>query len=258
LRKKNLDKNTKIWQELTAGKTIIAGPCSVENKEQISLLGDLIADMGLRFLRGGSYKPRTNPTSFQGLGAEAVQLLREVADRHNLFTVTEVLDTEQLVEHYDKIDMIQIGSRNMASYGFLKHVGNMTAKDNKPVLLKRGFASTLNELLMAAEYIRNAGNPNVVLCLRGIRTFEQVDSLFRFTPDLGSIIELKAMTDMPVYFDPSHAAGKAEYVPALAKAALAMGADGLMIETHHEPQCALSDGMQSILPEVLREIVEGI
>ncbi len=253
-----MDKNTKIWQELTAGKTIIAGPCSVENKEQITLLGDIIANLGLKFLRGGSYKPRTNPHSFQGLGSKAIEFLRHVADQHSLFTVTEVLDTEQLAKHYDKIDMIQIGSRNMASYGFLKHIGKMTALDHKPVLLKRGFASTLNELIMAAEYIRSAGNPNVVLCLRGIRTFEQVDSLFRFTPDLGSIIELKAITDMPVYFDPSHAAGKAEYVPALAKAALAMGADGLMIETHHEPKCALSDGMQSILPEVLREIVETV
>ncbi len=253
-----MDKNTKIWQELTAGKTIIAGPCSVENKEQITLLGDIIANLGLKFLRGGSYKPRTNPHSFQGLGSKAIEFLRHVADQHSLFTVTEVLDTEQLAKHYDKIDMIQIGSRNMASYGFLKHIGKMTAHDHKPVLLKRGFASTLNELIMAAEYIRSAGNPYVVLCLRGIRTFEQVDSLFRFTPDLGSIIELKAMTDMPVYFDPSHAAGKAEYVPALAKAALAMGADGLMIETHHQPECALSDGMQSILPDVLREIVETV
>ncbi len=257
MRNTNLNKNTKIWQELTAGKTIIAGPCSVESKEQITHLGNLIAEMGLKFLRGGSFKPRTSPKSFQGLGAQAVEYLRETADKHSLFTVTEVLDTEQLAEHYNKIDMIQIGSRNMASYGFLKHIGKMTAEDHKPVLLKRGFASTLNELVMAAEYIRDAGNPNVVLCLRGIRTFEQVDSIFRFTPDLGSIIELKAMTDMPVYFDPSHAAGKAEYVPALSKAALAMGADGLMIETHHEPHCALSDGRQSILPEVLREIVEG-
>ncbi len=251
-----MNKNTKIWQELTTGKTIIAGPCSVESEDQISHLGSLIAQLGLKFLRGGSYKPRTSPDSFQGLGAQAVDLLRLTADRHALFSVTEVLDTEQLDEHFDKIDVIQIGSRNMASYGFLKYIGKKTAADHKPVLLKRGFASTLNELIMAADYIRTAGNPNVVLCLRGIRTFEQVDSLFRFTPDLGSIIELKAMTDMPVFFDPSHAAGKAEYVPAMSKAALAMGADGLMIETHHKPECALSDGMQSILPEVLREIVE--
>lgn len=238
---------------------IIAGPCAIESEEQISILAEKIAKMGIRFLRGGAFKPRTAPESFQGIGIEGLKNMREAADRNNLLVVSEILDTKQLDECYDMIDIIHIGTRNMTSSGFLKYVGKKTSADKKPVLLKRGYGSTLNEFIEAAKYITNEGNKNVILCLRGIRTFEQIDSKLRFTPDLGSILELKEMTGLPVFFDPSHPAGDAKYVADIAKAAIMLGAKGIMVETHYDPSCALSDGKQSILPEelaILKEEVE--
>lgn len=228
---------------------IISGPCSIESKEQIYEISAQLSALGIKFLRGGAFKPRTSPSTFQGIGSEGIRFMREAADRYGMFVVTEVLDSVQLEEHYNEIDVIQIGSRNMASYGLLKTIGKKTAADKKPILLKRGFSSTINELLLAAEYIINEGNPNVWLCLRGIRTFEQIDSIFRFTPDLASIIELKQKTDLPVIFDPSHAVGDSKFVIQIAKAALALGADGLLIESHIDPENAFTDGNQCVLPE---------
>lgn len=245
-----------IYEKFLTQKVIIAGPCAVESNEQINRLTVKIKDLGLEFFRAGAFKPRTSPKTFQGLGAEGLKLIRKAADDNNLYVVSEIMDNGELENCYDLIDVIQIGSRSMASYGFLKHIGKASAKDQKPVLLKRGFNATLQELLFAAEYISNEGNPNIILCLRGIRTFEQIDSVMRFTPDLASIIELKEKTNLPVLFDPSHSSGNSKYVESLAKAALLLGADGLLVEVHDEPDKALSDGMQAIKPDILKKIMD--
>lgn len=249
-----------VHEALKERPIIIAGPCVVESKEQINTIGQMLCkiDGGIKFLRGGAFKPRTSPKSFQGLGIDGLKYIREAADANNMFVVSELLETEQLESCYDYVDIIQIGSRNMTSYGFLKAVGKRTAEDKKPVLLKRGFSSIINELLCAAEYILEKGNPNVLLCLRGIRTFEQIDSEFRFTPDLASIIELKEKTNLPVIFDPSHSTGNTKYVADIIKAAVVLGADGLMIECHHKQAEAQSDGQQSIHPDELDKILKII
>jgi 3-deoxy-7-phosphoheptulonate synthase len=237
---------------------IIAGPCAIESEEQILRISSELGSLGIKYLRGGAYKPRTSPRTFQGLGRIGLEYMRKAADVNNMLVVSELLETKQLEESYDLVDVIQIGSRNMASYGFLKEVGKLTAKDNKPVLLKRGFNATLNELIFASEYIIEYGNPNVIFCLRGIRTFEQIDSKMRYTPDLASIVELKEMTAQPIIFDPSHSTGNSKYVIEISKAALLLGADGLMIETHFRPEEALSDAEQAIHPEKLKEIMDFI
>ncbi len=237
---------------------IIAGPCAVESKEQILKLAKELSGKGIKLMRGGAFKPRTSPDTFQGLGDTGVELLSEAAKKYNMFIVTEALEAGQLIRNYDKIDIVQIGSRNMASYGFLKEVGKITSKDKKPVLLKRGFNATLKEFLLAAKYIQDEGNPNIILCLRGIRTFEQIDSKMRFTPDLASILELKEMTNLPVIFDPSHSTGNSRFVQKISEAALNLGADGLLIETHFNPSQAMSDAEQCILPKVLFDILEII
>lgn len=235
---------------------IIAGPCAVESFEQIEQISSDLKHLGIRFLRGGAFKPRTSPNDFQGLGSKGLDLLLDAACRNGMFTVAEVLDLSQLEENYDKIDVIQIGSRNMSSYGFLKQVARVTAVDNKPIIIKRGFSATLKEFLYAADYLRSEGNPNIVLCLRGVRTFEQIDSKLRFTPDIGAIPELKERTELPVIFDPSHSVGDAKFVIPIAKAALAAGADGLMIECHHDPKNAIIDGFQAILPSHIKDILD--
>ncbi len=235
---------------------IIAGPCVVESRVQVEEIATSLASMGIKFLRGGAFKPRTDPNSFQGLGSEGLDYLLDAACKNQMFTVAEILDSEQLEENYEKIDIIQVGSRNMSSYGFLKQVGKISAIDSKPIILKRGFAATLDEFLKAADYIRNAGNSNIILCLRGIRTFEQIDSKLRFTPDIGAILDLKERTELPVIFDPSHSTGISKFVVPIAKAARAAGADGLMIECHTHPDEALIDGFQSILPHQVREIFD--
>jgi len=237
---------------------IIAGPCAVESKEQILRIAKTLSANGIKLLRGGAFKPRTSPDTFQGLGDKGVEYLSEAARKHNMFIVTEVLESGQLKRHYEQIDVVQIGSRNMASYGFLKEVGKMTSMDKKPVLLKRGFNATLKELLLAAKYIQDEGNPNIILCLRGIRTFEQIDSKLRFTPDLAGILELKKMTNLPVVFDPSHSTGNSQFVKKVSEAALNLGADGLLIETHYNPKIAMSDAEQCILPKELFDILEII
>ena len=248
-----------VWEEFISSPTkIIAGPCSVESEIQILDLAETLSKKGIKFLRGGSFKPRTSPTSFQGLGFDGIKYLKQAAETYNMFTVTELLSKEQLINLYDYVDVIQIGSRMMSSFAYLKEVGKLTAKDKKPVLLKRGFGATLNEFVNAANYILNEGNDHVILCLRGIRTFEQIDSNMRFTPDLATILEIKTKTDLPILFDVSHSGGDRQYVKSLSSAALSLGADGLMVEVHISPEEALSDGQQSIEPKDLDEILEII
>ncbi|TAL68769.1 MAG: 3-deoxy-7-phosphoheptulonate synthase [Bacteroidetes bacterium] len=247
---------TEIYKQFQEGSVLIAGPCAVESEEQINRLARKMKEIGIKFFRAGAFKPRTSPKTFQGLGIEGSKLIKKAAIKNELYVVSEIMDNGEIENCYDLIDVIQIGSRSMASYGFLKQIGKATAKDRKPVLIKRGFNATLQELLFAAEYITNEGNPNVILCLRGIRTFEQIDSSMRFTPDLASIIELKEKTKFPVLFDPSHSSGDSRYVERLAKAALLLGSDGLLIEVHDKPEKALSDGMQAIKPDVLKNIIE--
>ncbi len=234
---------------------IIAGPCAIESEEQIDNIAERLSLTGIKFLRGGAFKPRTSPNDFQGLGSEGLDYMLSAVCKHGMYSVTEVLDAEQLEENYDKIDVIQIGSRNMSSYALLKSVGKLSSYDHKPIILKRGFSATIKEFLYAAEYIIQAGNPNIILCLRGIRTFEQMDSVFRNTPDLASILELKDKTELPVIYDPSHASGDSKYVLSLAKAALNLGADGLMIECHDSPNKAVIDGKQAITPLQLEEFL---
>lgn len=231
---------------------IMAGPCSVESEEQISEIASLLQQTGIKIMRGGAFKPRTSPYSFQGLKAQGLKLLKDAAEKYGLLVVTEVKDTETLPLVAEHTDILQIGARNMQNFSLLEAV----AKYPHPVLLKRGLAATIEEFLMAAEYIYSNGNPNVILCERGIRTFE---TYTRNTLDISAIPVIKALSHLPVIADPSHGTGFWEYVPAMAKAAVAAGADGVMIEVHPNPECALSDGPQSLKPkrfvELLRDLV---
>lgn len=221
--------------------TVMAGPCSIETPQQMNEVARRVKAAGAGILRGGAFKPRTSPYSFQGLRSEGLDLLLQAAGTTGQPVVTELMNTEHL-PLFDKVDMIQIGARNMQNFELLKAVG----RTNKPVLLKRGLCSTLEELVMSAEYIMAEGNENVVLCERGIRTFE---TSMRNTLDISAIPMLKKMTHLPVIIDPSHAAGIAWMVEPLAKAAVAVGADGLMIEVHNDPAHALCDGAQSLTPD---------
>lgn len=221
----------------------IAGPCSVENKEMIVETALRVKAAGAQFLRGGAYKPRTSPYAFQGHGESALGLLAAARDASGLGIITEVMDTADLDKVAEVADVIQVGARNMQNFALLKKVGNQS----KPVLLKRGMSATIEEWLMAAEYILAAGNSQVILCERGIRTFDR--EYTRNTLDLSVIPVLRSLTHLPICIDPSHGTGKSEYVPAMAKAAIAAGTDALMIEVHPTPQKALSDGPQSLTPE---------
>lgn len=231
--------------------TIMAGPCSVENKEMLTAVAKTIKKAGAAFLRGGAFKPRTSPYNFQGLGEEGLKYLRSVADSLGLLVVTEVMDTRdvQLVERYT--DMLQIGARNMQNFNLLKEVG----LSKKPVFLKRGLASTIKEWLLSAEYIASNGNLNIVLCERGIRTFEDAT---RNTMDLNAVPVVKQWSHLPVVVDPSHGTGSWSLVSPLAKAAVAVGADGIMVEVHPNPEEALSDGPQSLLPEKFTQMMEEL
>lgn len=251
-------KANNLHEILFENKFLIAGPCTVESYEQTENIASEVARIGIKLLRGGAFKPRTSPKTFQGLGDEGIDILRSVADKHKMYIVTEIMDNESLNKHYDKVDVIQIGSRSMANYSLLKAVGQKTAGDGKPILLKRYFAATISELLYAAEYITQFGNNNVVLCLRGIRTFEQVDSHLRFTPDLGSIAELKERTNLKIAFDPSHASGKRMFVTPLALAAISLGADGIMAETHTEKFISGVDTNQHAFPSDLKVIFNAL
>jgi 3-deoxy-7-phosphoheptulonate synthase len=227
---------------------IIAGPCSVENRDQIVGIAAAVKEAGAGFLRGGAFKPRTSPYSFQGLGCEGLDLLLEAKKETGLPIVTELMAIHQL-EVFDGVDVIQVGARNMQNFTLLKELGRC----HKPILLKRGLAATITELLMAAEYIMAGGNDQIILCERGIRTF---DSYTRNTLDLSAVPALKKQSHLPVIVDPSHATGLAWMVPAMAKAAVAAGADGLIIEVHNNPEAALCDGEQSITPAAFGPLMD--
>ncbi|RMH70105.1 MAG: 3-deoxy-7-phosphoheptulonate synthase [Gemmatimonadetes bacterium] len=220
---------------------LMAGPCSIESEAQINTVAAIVKESGAKILRGGAFKPRTSPYSFQGLGEPGLKLIRAAADRYDLLVVSEVMDKSQLPLMQDYVDIFQVGARNMYNYDLLKELGALP----KPVLLKRGISATLEELLMSAEYIMAGGNPAVILCERGIRTFENYT---RNTFDVSAIPTLQARSHLPVIADPSHGVGIREYVPAMARAAVAAGAHGLLVEVHPDPDQALSDGVQSLNP----------
>ena len=230
---------------------IIAGPCSVENKEQIIKTAQRVKKAGARLLRGGAFKPRTSPYSFQGLEEEGLELLAEAREKTGLKIVTEVITPQDipLVARY--ADVLQIGARNMQNFALLKQVGLL----EKPILLKRGISATVNEWLMCAEYVVSQGNPNVILCERGIRTFETAT---RNTLDLSAVPLIKSLSHLPIIVDPSHGTGVPELVGPMSKAALACGADGVIVEVHHDPETAFSDGEQSLTPDQFDELVKAL
>ncbi len=230
---------------------VIAGPCSVENEDQIFRLAEIVAKSGAKILRGGAFKPRTSPYSFQGLGEEGLKMMRKAADENNLLMITEVLEINHipLVEQYT--DIFQVGARNMQNFSLLREIG----KASKPVMLKRGLAATIDDLLMSAEYILVNGNDQVMLCERGIRTFE---TNTRNTFDLSAIPVIHKRSHLPVVADPSHATGMRDKVLPMARAAVAAGCDALMIEVHHDPENALSDGPQAILPQDFTVLMKQI
>ena len=228
----------------------IAGPCSVETEEQICYVAQAVKEAGAGILRGGAFKPRTSPYSFQGLGADGIRLLLEAKEQTGLPIITEIMDLGQL-KYFDDVDIIQVGARNMQNFELLKELGHL----RKPVLIKRGMSATLQELLMSAEYVMAGGNDQVILCERGIRTFE---TYTRNTLDLSAVPVLKSMSHLPVVIDPSHATGKSTLVRSMALAAAAAGADGLMIEVHNDPQHAWCDGPQSITPEAFAALVKDV
>lgn len=230
----------------------VAGPCSVENEEMIVYTAKRVKAAGAQFLRGGAYKPRTSPYAFQGHGESALGLLAAAREATGLGIITEVMDTADLEKVAAVADVVQVGARNMQNFALLKKVG---AQD-KPVLLKRGMAATIEDWLMAAEYIMASGNPNVILCERGIRTFDR--QYARNTLDLSVIPVLRSLTHLPIMIDPSHGTGKAEYVPSMAMAAVAAGTDSLMIEVHPNPAKALSDGPQSLTPERFDRLMQEL
>lgn len=227
---------------------IIGGPCAVESREQIDLIAGLVKTAGAKILRAGAYKPRTSPYSFQGLEQEGLILLSEIRKKYQLPIVSEILSATDIPLFLNSVDMIQVGARNMQNYALLKELG----KIKLPILLKRGLSNTIEEWLMSAEYILSGGNDNVVLCERGIRTFELST---RSTLDISAIPVIKKLSHLPIIVDPSHASGSWEYVESLSKAAIAAGADGLLIEVHPDPEKALSDGQQSLKPERFAELV---
>lgn len=230
---------------------IMAGPCSVESEEQILSIAQSVKAAGAGFLRGGAFKPRTSPYSFQGLKKQGLELLKYAREKTGLPIVTEIMSTEYLDDFVEDVDIIQVGARNMQNFDLLRELG----KTNKPILLKRGLSATIEELLMSAEYIMAGGNENVILCERGIRTFEKYT---RNTLDLSAIPAIKKLSHLPVIVDPSHAAGLWWMVEPLAKAAIAVGADGLIIEVHNDPENALCDGNQSIKPQRFEQLMEKL
>lgn len=231
--------------------TIIAGPCSVENKEIIEETAHFLSELNIKIIRGGVFKPRTSPYSFQGLGKKGLEYLKEAAEKYNLKIITEALDEDSLYLVNKCADIIQIGSRNAQNFGLLKKAGRL----QKPVLLKRGFMMTIEEFLYSAEYIAYEGNKNIILCERGIRTFE---TMTRNTLDISAVPVLKKETHLPIIIDPSHAAGRSDIIPDLIKAALAVGAHGIMVEIHPHPEKALSDGKQSLRFKEFEKIMKEI
>ncbi len=230
---------------------IMAGPCAIESEKQALTIASIVKQYGAQVFRGGAFKPRTSPYSFQGLGEEGLKILKKVREETGLLIITEAIDHAniELVEQY--ADIIQMGARNMQNYSLLRQAGHAT----KPILLKRGFAATIEELLMSAEYIMAEGNAQIILCERGIRTFSDNT---RNTLDLSAILSIKEVSHLPVVVDPSHAAGRREYVIPLSRGAIAVGADGILVEVHNDPLHALSDGMQSLYPEQFATLMKEI
>jgi len=229
----------------------MGGPCSVENEKQIEEAAAIVAGVGAQVIRGGAFKPRSSPYSFQGLGEQGLQILRAAADRNGLLVVSEVMDQTQIPLLLQYADIVQVGARNMQNFNLLRELG----KTRKPILLKRGIAATIEELLLSAEYIMSGGNYEVMLCERGIRTFETAT---RNTMDISAFPVLKRLTHLPVIGDPSHGTGKRDYVLPMARAAVAAGADGLIVEVHPDPDRALSDGAQTLRPEQFSEMLRQV
>jgi 3-deoxy-7-phosphoheptulonate synthase len=230
---------------------IVAGPCSIESREQAFEIAEQVAAAGAQFFRGGAYKPRTSPYAFQGLGVEALRIMAEVRDRFGLRIITEAIDNETLGLVAEWADVIQIGARNMQNFSLLKHAGRL----RKPVLLKRGLSATLDEFLMAAEYVMSEGNYEVILCERGVRTFADHT---RNTLDLSIIPAVQRLSHLPILVDPSHGTGRRDSVLPMARAAVASGADGVLVEVHNHPELALSDGPQSIYPDQFVRMVDDL
>ncbi|MBM3705429.1 MAG: 3-deoxy-7-phosphoheptulonate synthase [Actinobacteria bacterium] len=235
--------------------TVIAGPCAIESWEQIDAIAALVKDCGLTFMRGGAYKPRTSPYSFQGLERKGLEFLREVSKKYGLKTVTEVTDADTVDEVAKYVDILQIGTRNMSNFALLKKVGKVSNSMNKPVILKRGWGSTIKEWLLAVEYITSSGSAEVVLCERGIRTFEPYT---RFTLDLSAVPVIKKLSKLPIIIDPSHAVGQSDLVIPMSRAAIAVGADGLIVEIHTDPEKALCDGQQALNAHQTKEMLHQV
>lgn len=231
---------------------VMAGPCCVENRDQLMATAEAVKNAGATILRGGAFKPRTSPYSFQGLGEEGLKLLAEARERFDLPIITEVMDTEDVDLCAEYADILQIGARNMQNFSLLRKVG----KTNKPIMLKRGLAATIDEFLMSAEYILSEGNRNVILCERGIRSVETVHT--RNTLDISAVPVIKRLSHLPIIVDPSHGTGHWYLVPPMAKAGLVAGADGLMIEVHPQPEEALSDGPQALLPKTFTKLMQEL
>ena len=230
---------------------VMAGPCSVENRDQIEQAAEIVARGGARVIRGGAFKPRSSPYSFQGLGEEGLRMMREAADRQGLLVVSEVMDQTQIPLLADYADILQVGARNMQNFNLLRELGRL----RKPVLLKRGIAATIEELLLSAEYLLAGGNYDVILCERGIRTFE---TYTRNTMDISAIPVVQALSHLPIVADPSHGTGRRDKVIPMARAAVAAGAHGLLVEVHHDPDHALSDGAQSLRPQQFAELMNQL
>jgi len=230
---------------------VMAGPCAVESEEQLASVATHVKKAGAAFLRGGAFKPRTSPYSFQGLGEEGLKLLRRIGDREGLLVVSEVMEVNQVALVSEYVDLLQVGARNMQNFNLLRELG----KIHKPVLLKRGLAATIEETLMASEYIMAGGNAQVVLCERGIRTFENAT---RNTLDISAIPVVKKLSHLPIIVDPSHGTGRRDKVAPMARAAVAAGADGLLIEVHNDPDNALSDGAQSLYPDQFEALMQEL
>jgi len=238
---------------IVGGKEVVvaAGPCAVESREQIHDVAARVSRAGAKLLRGGAFKPRSSPYSFQGMGEEGLKLLREAADKNDLLVVTEVMDPSQIEVMLPYVDVMQVGARNMQNYHLLRALGEV----DKAVLLKRGMSATLEELLLSAEYIMAGGNYKVILCERGIRTF---DTYLRNTLDIAAIPVIKSLSHLPIFADPSHGTGRRDKVAPMARAAVAAGADGLIIEVHPDPERALSDGVQSLYPDQFAHLMDEI
>jgi 3-deoxy-7-phosphoheptulonate synthase len=241
-------------KEITIGDeavVVMAGPCSVESRDQIFACAKIVKDAGAKFLRGGAFKPRSSPYSFQGLGLDALKLMREAADAHGLLVVSEVMEISQIELMMPYVDLFQVGARNMQNFNLLRELGEV----RRPVLLKRGIAATIEELLLSAEYLLAGGNYDIILCERGIRTFE---TYTRNTMDISAIPVVKKLSHLPIVGDPSHATGRRDKVPAMARATVAAGGDGLLLEVHPNPDKALSDGAQSLFPEQFARLMDSL